>query len=156
MDSDALLDDLGRLPDPLPEALRYWTKIKGERRMPRRCDFDPVDVPRLLPHVILTEVLRTGDERRFEDYRFRVIGTYIDERLRRRYTGRRLSELDGKGPGSKVWAAYGDVRAEMAPMVRSLDYVGPMENLKQTRELYLPLSDSDQRVDFVVVVLVFE
>ena len=143
------------LPSPLGPLFHYWDSIKGDRPLPRRCDFDPADIPRLLPHLILAEVLRCDADREVEDFRFRLIGTHVDARMNERYTGRRLSQIPSKRPGSKIWRAYQAVEREGQPKVISLDYTGPMERTMGTTEIYLPLSAGAGQVDFVVVGLRF-
>ena len=50
-----------RLPEPKhainQQALQYWLEKKGDRPMPGRRDLDPIEMPGLLPHVILLDVL---------------------------------------------------------------------------------------------------
>ena len=144
------------LPALLRQLLSYWNSIKGVRAVPSRKNFDPLDIPRLLPHVILVEVLRDDLHQSFEDFRFRLIGTYVEDRLRDRYTGRRLSQIDGKGPGSKVWETYVAVEHDKKPKVITQNYVGPQDNIKGTQEIFLPLSSNGNRVDFILVGLLFQ
>ncbi len=148
--------DAGTLPELLKQLLHYWRSIKGSRAVPSRRDFDPIDIPKLLPHVILVEVLRDATQRHFEDFRFRLIGTYVEDRMRDRYTGLRLSEIKGKGPGSKVWETYTAVRQEKRPKMITQNYIGPMDNIKGTQEIFLPLSSNGSRVDFILVGLLFQ
>ncbi len=145
-----------RLPTTLGHLLGYWDRIRGDRLIPSRKDFDPVDIPRLLPHVILVEVLRNELDKTFQDFKFRLIGTHVEERMRDRYTGRRLSEIEGKVPGSDVWETYCAVKKEKKPKAISLNYVGPMENVKESREIFLPFSSGGYQVDFILVGLIFE
>ena len=55
----------------------YWTARCGARLMPRRADIDPVDIPLLLPHLLLLE---TDEQKRF---RYRLVGTAIDRKSTR-------------------------------------------------------------------------
>ena len=60
------------------EALAYWESKRSGRRMPARRDFDPVfEVPRLLPWIVLVDVLHEP-----LDFRFRLIGSGIVDRSR--------------------------------------------------------------------------
>lgn len=65
----------------------YWNKIRGNRDMPSRADFDPVDIPHLLPNIILIDVER--DPLRF---RIRLYGTAIGSLRGRDLTGHYLDE----------------------------------------------------------------
>jgi hypothetical protein len=53
---------------------RYWTERCRDRQCPARSDIDPVDIPRLLPHIGLIDV--ETDASRF---RYRLIGTRMNE-----------------------------------------------------------------------------
>ena len=47
----------------------YWRGKSTGLRLPRRRDIDPVDIPKLLPILMVVEVLPSGR------YRYRLIGT---------------------------------------------------------------------------------
>ncbi|MCH2395582.1 PAS domain-containing protein [Oceanibaculum sp.] len=51
----------------------YWEGKRGNRLMPARTDIDPVEIPGLLPNLILIDVER-GERNR---YRFRLYGTEV-------------------------------------------------------------------------------
>ena len=170
------------LPDRLLKAFQYWRALKGERELPLRAAFDPLDVPALLPHLLVVEVLRGSQDpdlpapqlpnsqlphsqlphpepssnAEVTDFRFRLVGTYIDDRVKDSYTGRRLSEIEGKGAGSDVWAAYCEVEATGKPKVLSLNYIGPMDGIQKSWEIFLPFSATGERVDFILVLIEFE
>ena len=57
--------------------------------MARRADIDPTDIPKLLPHVMLVEVLASSRYR----YRYRLIGTENAEAHGMNATGRYLDEV---------------------------------------------------------------
>src|SRR5690348_15047812 len=82
----------------------YWERIRGSRAMPRRCDIDPLDIPRLLPFVRLVDVLENP-----RAFRFRLVGTEIDAITAVRLRGQRFSETAQLGEGSKVWNDYAAV-----------------------------------------------
>lgn len=57
--------------DPiLGPAYQYWQAKCGTRAMPRRRDIDPIEFPRLLPYVQLTELVG-------QRIRYRLVGTAI-------------------------------------------------------------------------------
>ncbi|HVI90552.1 MAG TPA: PAS domain-containing protein [Dongiaceae bacterium] len=55
-----------------PPALRYWQVIKTDR-LPSRLDIDPIDIPDLLPNIMLLDVLEGG-----KDFRYRLAGTAVE------------------------------------------------------------------------------
>lgn len=117
--------------------------------MPNRADIDPTEIPRLLPHMILTDV-----DVEPLDFRFRLIGTYIDRHVNGRYTGERLRDIPKKGPGSLIWRTLEHVVGTGAPHIGYLDYHGPTEGIHGVEEAVLPLG-RDGRVEMLMNVLVF-
>lgn len=65
----------------------YWSAKRGGRPMPARADLDPLEMLAWLPQTMLAEPLADGD------FRFRLVGTDVRERLGCEMAGRRLSEL---------------------------------------------------------------
>jgi hypothetical protein len=66
----------------------YWSKLCGDRRMPARGDFDPIDVHELLPNVFLIDVLNDP-----LDFRFRLAGTHFRELAGVEVTGKLIGEV---------------------------------------------------------------
>lgn len=80
---------LADLTSPLVLALHeYWTKLRGDRKWPRKSDFDPADVRKLLPYLTMEEIYR--DPLRI---RVRLVGTEQARFAALDYTGRWLHEL---------------------------------------------------------------
>ncbi len=50
----------------------YWLIIKGERVMPKRTDFDPMQIPKVLPYILMEDVLH--DPLKFK---IRLIGSKL-------------------------------------------------------------------------------
>ena len=71
----------------LQDALDYWRRQSAGTAMPRRADIDAIDIPKLLPDVMLVEVLPSGR------YRYRLIGTGNTEAHGFSATGRYLDEV---------------------------------------------------------------
>lgn len=92
-----------------PSIAALWRYLRSQRPSGppfRRADFDPVDVPRLLPHVWLFDVLREP-----LDFRYRVVGTNIVAAMKLDPTGRTLS------------AVYTDARDEIGPVWERLEFI---------------------------------
>src|ERR1051325_7524125 len=98
--------------DPrLQEALDYWHGKLSGRAMPARADLDPAEIPRLLPHVMLVEVLGPGR------YRYRLIGTENAQAHGMNATGRLLDEvLPGNEYKGHVLGLYDACVAERRPL----------------------------------------
>lgn len=60
------------LPGPvLKRSYRYWAERCHDGNLPGRKDLDPIDIPELLPNIMLVDVLRREGRFRF---RFRLMG----------------------------------------------------------------------------------
>lgn len=87
------------LPGLLPESavpagihrdfFRLWLGKRAGRAMPARADFDPSEMPHLLPHIMLLDVER--DPLRI---RVRLVGTAIVDAIGMDLTGRYVDEIE--------------------------------------------------------------
>jgi len=130
-------------PSPLTdEAWAYWNRIRRGRAVPLRADFDPCDIPRLLPSTALVEVL--SDPR---DFRFRLLGTAIDRITSRNLQGRRFSEIPFLTPGNKGWEEYAEVVRTALPLRTDRAYVGNSRLVLKLTDSLFPLSTNGRTVD---------
>jgi hypothetical protein len=127
-------------------ALSYWEGIRGSRAMPRRSDIDPAEIPRLLPFVMLVDVLDNP-----LDFRFRLVGTEIDAITAVNLRGQRFSESRQLSPGSNVWSDYLSVATTGQPLTGNVDYVGTDRYVRAIRHCLMPLSDDGARVNMIFV-----
>lgn len=70
------------------ELFDYWRLSAGPRTMPARADFDPLSVPRLLPHIGLIDV-RSG----IDHASFRLAGTQLHSVYGQEITGKRVADV---------------------------------------------------------------
>jgi hypothetical protein len=134
----------------LKEALLYWQGKCAGRALPAWRDFDPVEVPKLLPYLMLYDVLEPLD------FRYRLIGTEARSLLAQDYTGRRFSDVAGKGSGSIVWGNCAEVVRGKSPFSRTPPYVGPERYLSNCENLLLPFSEDGDRVSLIVQAISFD
>ena len=137
-----------RLADLSPEVvelLDYWTGRCGETSIPSRADFDPMDLPHLLPRLILVDVMREP-----EDFRFRLVGSFFYDHSRKPLTGMRFSDLYGSPERSTLWSNYRSVAQTGRPFYGEVPYVGPSQRTKRVLHLLLPLSRNGKEVDMVL------
>jgi hypothetical protein len=147
-----IIRDAAELSAPrLKEALLYWQGKRAGRAMPARRDFDPVEVPKLLPYVMLYDVLTAP-----LDFRYRLIGTEARSLLSQDYTGKRFSEVAGKGAGSVIWDNCEQVVRAKAPFSRAPPYIGPEPHLRNCENLLMPFSEDGDAVNLIVQVISFE
>lgn len=136
----------------LESALAHWQALRGAHAMPRRSDLDPVEIPRrVIPYCELIEVLRDP-----LDFRYRLVGTEIDRISRHAYTGRRVREIPGQAPPSRMFDFLSLAVERAAPLCARLPYVGADRYVSSVENLLLPLGDDGATVDMlwsVVLVL---
>ena len=132
----------------LQNALAHWHRIRGGRHLPLRADFDPSEVPALLPYVIVIDVLRDPP-----DFQYRLLGTAIDRVLGGDYRGRRYSELEYTRPGTPIWDEHCRVVAEKAPLRSDVAYVGPDRAVQRAEHVLMPFSDVGETVDMLLAVV---
>lgn len=142
--------DQTRLPaqirsDKLRRMHAYWVRIKGDKAMPARADFDPVDIPDLLANISLMDLS-------FEPFRAtaKVVGTAIVEFLGRDHTGKSIEEGLEPALASEAMAQYRDVVDARQPvLVASMARVRDREHFEVER-LLLPLSDDGETVNMCI------
>ena len=87
----------------------YWLGKRGGRPFPDRSDISPSDFSRLLPNILIVEVLEGG-----RDFRFRLYGSSMVAMTGLDRTGEYFSKLEA-APGAKIsseetrqyWMNYG-------------------------------------------------
>jgi hypothetical protein len=145
-------NDAARLaPNLLERGLDYWDSKRAGRRMPRRRDIDPLEIPQLLSHVVLIDVLRDP-----LDFRYRLIGTAITARMGRDCTGEILSAQPHHGEGSAAWKSLVRILDEKRPIVSHVAYVGINPWVSRYRDISMPLSEDDDAVNMIFGVLQFD
>ena len=144
--------DLSRLTQAtLTSALAYWERICGDRAMPARGDLDPVEIPRLLPFVMLVDVLTEP-----LDFKFRLIGTEVQAIIARDLPGKRFSAVPHMAPGNKLWSEYESVVANRRPLTSGVDYVGTDRRVRAIRHCVMPLSTDGKAVNMLFVAVEIE
>ena len=132
----------------LQTALTYWESKLAGRKMPARRDFDPViEVPTLLPWVILVDVFHDP-----LNFRYRLIGAGVRDRSRQNYSGKLFSELSHVGPDSNNWKQRAEVVKTGAPLMCEPPYVGGSPGVDRVVVIHLPLSEDDQVVNMIFTV----
>ena len=136
----------------LQQAYRYWRQKSAGKPMPRRADIDPTEIPRLLPDVMLVDVLPCGR------YRYRLIGTGNAQAQGINATGRYVDEvLPGAEYRTHVIALYDECVRTGRALYSECVFLSPYEEAPQlqTKILLLPLAENGATVNMVLVVQVF-
>jgi hypothetical protein len=132
----------------LRQGLDYWIAKRGDRLMPARADLDPMEMIPFLPNIILLDVLRDP-----LDFRYRLIGTLVEEHMSAPYTGRRFSEFEGQSAGSHIWTSSERVLAERQPVRSDVPYIGPKSDFTTIEDVMMPLSSDGESVDVIMIVV---
>jgi hypothetical protein len=131
------------------ELLRYWESKRQGERLPARTDIDPLDLSRLLPHLLLFDVVRGDGGVRFK---FRVAGTAFSAMIGRDVTGLYLDEL---GPPDRVAAVISGLSA-IVETGRPCFLAGRptlhSDQVMSVKRLGVPLASDGHAVDMILAV----
>jgi hypothetical protein len=146
----------GEPPDEplLAELYAYWLQLRGDRIAPARSDIDPVDIPHLLPHIALTEIV-DGDSGAGRRFRYRLAGTQIEQRFGCSLTNRYLDELKHGGYLHYIKGLYDRLIAEKAPVYSESSFKTGDADVLQAKRLMLPLSEDGETVNMVLAGVVY-
>jgi len=138
--------------DPILKSMfEYWDRKRGERAVAARRDIDPTEIPKLLPHIQLTEVL--DDCTRF---RFRLVGTAVVQAYGADFTGKYTDELYSPRVRARIERTYQIIYNKKRPMFLRSRYVTAKGYDIVANRLLAPLSDDGGDVDMVIAALTFE
>lgn len=130
---------------PALRALRdYWLDLARARDMPARRDIDPVNIPKLLQHVVMADVF-CGPLR----FRHRLLGTFITQFYERDSTGEWLDrELYGDSTDEVFWFYEQSVRQRGPIAVRqTIPFI--RKDWVTLEALLMPLSDDGDRINIL-------
>ena len=129
----------------LLRAHTYWQTIRGAKTMPCRADLDPLDIPDLLPYVILLDVLMPDGR-----LKVRLVGTFVVAMYDGDYTGMYLDEVDFGGIRSKVLADYAGAVRAAAPVFSDHGFRSLNGGLFDIERVILPISEDGERVSMAL------
>ncbi len=129
----------------------YWLRRRGAAGTMLRADFDPIDLPQVLRHLILAEV---GDGGRA--IRYRVVGTEVVDAHGLDYTGKTVEELTSGTTLDFARALYGTVVTQAVPVYSEGRFRWADKEFNWTKRLHLPMSRDGSAVDLVLAGQVFE
>jgi hypothetical protein len=134
----------------LKDLLAYWEGKRGARAMPARADIDPIEIPQLLPHLIMVDTAETP-----EDFCYRLYGTEVCKGFEHDRTGLRFSEMPRIENYDEVYRGYWLTYTEKAPNYFHGQIVSDSRNYIGYSRLTLPLSSDGERVDKILGGVVF-
>lgn len=125
----------------------YWRTKMVSGDLPRRSDINPIDIPRLMSHVVILDVKRAPEM----DFRYRLIGTYVAESLYKDHTGSWFSEIEHQKAPAQIWQNCCHVVESGKAFKSETPYVGPHQGYRRVEDVILPLADDGKTVDGLLV-----
>lgn len=136
----------GHVPVPRHQALRelyaYWNAKRGDSFAPPRSAIDPAEIRRLLPLILLLDVIGTPPR-----FRVRLAGTKVVEAYGREITGFHIDELDLDKMDHVVLANLVEVVEKGCPSLAHREYTRNDGRHMKYERLVLPLSSDGVKVD---------
>jgi len=132
----------------LRRLVAHWSRIRGQRRMPSRADFDPLEVRYALGYISLIEVHR--DPLRFY---FRLDGTKQVELFGVDCTRRYLDEAIPADHAAMAAASFSDAVKRREPRYHRRQ-IAFQERLMEYELVILPFSNDGERVDLLMTGIV--
>lgn len=124
---------------------RYWDGKRGGRAMPGRADLDPIDIPELLPNVVLVDTAEALD-----GFRYRLIGTEACIAFDCDRTGARFSDLPRTEYFDELHGLYWRAFQERTPQYVHGPLGATAGDRIQFSRLTLPLSHDGSHVDMIL------
>ena len=125
----------------------YWqSKHRGDR-LPGRQDIDPLEIPDLLPHVSMVDVVGKGGDMRF---RFRLVGTAYVHIAGREYTGAFIEDVFEADDAVRLQAAYREIVETRQPHYWSTSIVVRGNPPVRYARLMVPLASDGDTVDILM------
>ena len=122
--------------------IRYWNAKRGSRSMPSRQQIDPIEIPRLLPIVLVAERVAVGA-------RIRLLGTEATEAYGRETRGKLVTEV-ALGEFTPLWLnAFMRVTETGAPIAAGGQYRTP-DHRRSVEMVLMPLSDDGVSVSHIL------
>jgi hypothetical protein len=129
----------------LDALLAHWNGLRGSRPFPRRSEFDPASVPRLLPHIFIME-RKPGSE----TFHYRLIGTFIEARVGRNLAGLTLAQFRDGAAHDHIHAVFATCLDERVPVFGQSRLQGESSDIMQFYRLALPMSSDGELPDQIL------
>lgn len=124
----------------------YWTAKAGERAAPSRSDIDPRDLPRLLPQILLVDVLRSPLR-----FRYRLSGSMADTIHGHPLRALFADEMEPAAFGSLLHADFQKIVETCRPHKVRLSFTNRDGQGRAYNVLRLPLVDENGEVNMILI-----
>ncbi|MBT5187331.1 MAG: PAS domain-containing protein [Kordiimonadaceae bacterium] len=119
---------------------QYWLKLKGNKNVPKRSDFNPMDIPKALPFVIMASVL--SDPARIK---LRLIGSRCDVPVN--YSGKCLDEFPVLKPLNEMHLK--NINSKK-PFIYSNSLELAQDTIKRYSSVVVPFSSDGENIDIIM------
>ncbi len=136
--------------DQCRQLLDYWWRKRGSDRITRRSRIDPVEIPTLLPDIVMIQRDGPAPYR----WRYTLIGTRVVDMAGQESTGKYLDELNvGKylGPIGTMYTEVCD-RGAIRVTRGTMGFVDGRDHVTW-EALHLPLSQDGTNADRILVIM---
>jgi hypothetical protein len=127
----------------------YWNARRAGRRYPSRQDIDPLDLTFAFGNLLLVDVLRDPLQ-----FRFRLIGTQIIQRMGWDLTGKTVDDIPDPTYREETRAAYRAAVESGQPTVSQHERVIRGQP-RRFEVLRLPLSDDDNAINMLLSAVLY-
>ncbi len=133
--------------DRLSRLFRFWKEIRGPQGLPSRADFAPEQLGFILGQINIVDVLRDP-----VNFRYRLIGTRLEEAGRRGDQGKTLDQVEPASYRDMITKTFRQVVDCKQPLCQHVSYLHH-QNLVSYEQLILPFSHRGAEVDILVEAL---
>jgi hypothetical protein len=143
--------DVLNFQEPVLQQLhKHWHRQRGARTMPARPDIDVAEIPTLLPHMFVIDVLENPRE-----LRFRVAGAHMRQALGEELTGRHIAGAFPPDFGGEVKAIWSRVVDQKTPVRSWGDLRVPGKEFLKWEGAAMPLSSDSAAVNMLLGSVIF-
>lgn len=128
----------------------YWNAVRGDRSMPWRTEIDPAEIPKLLPHIILYDVVTGGG------YVIRLVGEEVVGFVGHNATGQPAGSALPPRAAEILQRILDAVAMERVPKFRAgKAHWQPDKSYRDFEACFLPLSGDGEIVDVILCAVSF-
>lgn len=130
----------------------YWDRGRAGRPLLARANIDPVDIPTLLPFLILCDLQNDPF-----DVRYRLIGNHVRAYMGRNLVGSSvLAETAANPSFQPIWDTCSACAERGAPTYTNHEMVSALGHRIRHHGVILPVSTDGRRLDMLLAAVVFE
>lgn len=133
--------------DRLSRLFRFWKDLGGAQGLPCRADFSPEQLGFILGHITIVDVLRDP-----LNFRYRLIGTRLEEAGRRGDQGKTLDQIEPETYRNMIGQTFRQVVDFRQPLCHHISYLHH-QNMVSYEQLILPFRHRGAEVEVLVEAL---